>query len=153
MLVASQPTNERTLSSGLTVVYKFVLPIFWISLGLCPLVLIVVDGHIAMNFGVVFALCVWLALHIAIDYWNNFPLKKVSFDGDFLCVSNYLKEVKIPISNIDHVKETRGTYWRIPRRRVIVTLKHPSEFGRTIKFVPSGSIRDDASGRGMPFAK
>lgn len=145
---------KRTLSSQFTVLYKFLLPVFWISLGLYPLLRILFDAHIWVDFDVVFALCVFLAVHIAIDHWNNFPLKKVRRDGDFLYVSNYVKEVKIPMSNIDHVKKTTGGYWRIPRRRVIVTLKEPSEFGRTIKFVPSGeNRRDDAIGRSMPFGR
>ena len=72
-----------------------------------------------------------------INYWNNLPLKNVSYDDQFLYVSNYLKEIRIPLSEADEIKATGGTgWWRWLPKRVIVQLRTPSAFGRRVIFIP-----------------
>jgi hypothetical protein len=57
----------------------------------------------------------------------------VRVDDNFLYVSNYLKEITIPLSQIYDVTEN---LW-INIHPVTIHLKTPSEFGDKIKFMPT----------------
>jgi hypothetical protein len=59
-------------------------------------------------------------------------LKYVTVDDDYLYVSNFLKEIAIPLWDIDDVTENA---W-LKTHPVTVHLKHPSEFGDKIVFMP-----------------
>jgi len=77
-------------------------------------------------------LFVWIA-GSAFILWGSARLKEVSVDDDYLYVSNYLKEIAIPLSDIFDVKENR---W-INYHPVTIYLKSPSEFGDKIVFMPT----------------
>jgi hypothetical protein len=68
----------------------------------------------------------------AFIYWTGIRLKEVSVDDNFLYVSNYLKEVSIPLSDIYDVTEN---VW-INIHPVTIHLKSPSDFGDKITFMP-----------------
>jgi hypothetical protein len=57
-------------------------------------------------------------------------LKSVSINGDLLIVSNYFKEIRIPISSIDAVSGPDIS----SLRRITLRLKEPTEFGVKIVF-------------------
>lgn len=59
-------------------------------------------------------------------------LKRVVIEGDKLLVSNYLKEVEVPLSQVRHVD---GPDWS-SLRRITLVLREPSEFGEEITFAP-----------------
>ena len=65
-------------------------------------------------------------------YMTVMRYKKVSVDENFLYVSNYRKEIKISVSEIADVIETK---W-VRTRPVTIHLKNDSEFGRKIVFMP-----------------
>ena len=65
-------------------------------------------------------------------YWLCIGLKVVSVDEDCLYVSNYLREARVPLSDIYDVTENR---W-INIHPVTIHLKRPSEFGAKIVFMP-----------------
>lgn len=73
----------------------------------------------------------WIAGSVFI-YWSCVRLKEVSADENFLYVSNYLKEVSIPLSEIYDVTEN---VW-LNIHPVTIHLKSPSEFGAKIVFMP-----------------
>ena len=60
-------------------------------------------------------------------------MKRVSVDDNFLYVSNYLKEIAIPLSDIHDVAENR---W-VNIHPVTIRLKASSEFGDKIVFMPT----------------
>jgi len=64
--------------------------------------------------------------------WDAARLKFVSVDDDFLYVSNYLREIAIPLTDIYDVTEN---VW-INTHPVTIHLKSPSEFGDKIVFMP-----------------
>ncbi len=68
----------------------------------------------------------------AIFYFTIMKYMKVSVDDDFLYVSNYWKEIKIPFSDISDVTEI---VW-IRGHPTTIHLKTPSEFGSKITFIP-----------------
>lgn len=65
--------------------------------------------------------------------WFARRLKFVSVDDDFLYVSQFRKQIQIPLTHIQHVKEN---FWATPKL-ITLTLSHPSEFGTEIVFVPT----------------
>ena len=76
-------------------------------------------------------LLVWIA-GSAFLLWDSFRLKAVSVDENLLYVSNYLKEIAIPLSHIYDVTEN---IW-LNTHPVSIYLKSPSEFGGRIVFMP-----------------
>jgi len=68
----------------------------------------------------------------AFIYWSCIRLKEVSVDDNFLYVSNYLKEISIPLSKIYDVTEN---VW-LNSHPVTIHLTSPSEFGEKIVFMP-----------------
>lgn len=68
----------------------------------------------------------------AVTIWHSWGVKWVAIDemNSRLYVSNYRKEISIPLSHIVDVKES---IWSDPRR-VKITLSEPSEFGDKVLF-------------------
>jgi hypothetical protein len=65
------------------------------------------------------------------------PLKAVSLDGRHLLVSNYRKEIAVPLSEVEQVAEVK----QFEQKLVVLSLKRPTEFGREIKFLPRAQPR------------
>ena len=110
---------------------KIILPAIWIPLFGFGVFMIFLGG---MNGGPSSKwelLLVWVA-GSAFTYWSGAPLKEVSVDDNFLYVSNYFKEISIPLSEIYDVTENK---W-LNIHPVTIHLKSPSEFGGKIVFMP-----------------
>jgi hypothetical protein len=117
--------RER-LSSGLTHVYKLTF-LFVVSYGLYWL---------TSDFGnVSLSPVLFLALWCTIWYGVTSRWKSVYLEGNALYVSNYLKKIRIPLTEVKGVEVSLGTR----PCTVVVTLKSPSEFGKRIVFVPKGA--------------
>jgi len=69
----------------------------------------------------------WLSI------WFARRLKFVSIDDDFLYVSQLRKQIQVPLTDIQHVKENFSASPKL----ITLTLNHPSEFGTKIVFVPT----------------
>jgi hypothetical protein len=124
---------KRRLSSLQTVLQKVILPAIWI-----PLFGIVTLSMVFGSTGSHSASPNWLFVLIwivgsAFIVWGSVRLKEVSVDDDYLYVSNYLKEIAIPLSDIFDVTENRLLNYR----PVTIHLKSPSEFGDKIVFMPT----------------
>lgn len=63
-------------------------------------------------------------------------LKRVRIDQEFLYVSNYRREIALPLSSIDAVTENR---W-INLHPVTIHLRVPTAFGQKITFMPKGLV-------------
>src|SRR5215208_5240026 len=110
---------RRRLSSIFTVVYKLIF-LFVVSCGLYWLT----RDFRNVTLSPLLFLSLWCALWYAItSRW-----KSVYLEGDVLYVSNYLKEVRIPLTEVKGVEASSFTR----PRTVIVTLKSPSAFGKRI---------------------
>lgn len=67
--------------------------------------------------------------------------KIVSVDSSFLYVSDYRREILIPLSDIDRVRQTFFMKdWGGGVQQVTIILRHPSEFGRKIIFFPEDGL-------------
>ena len=123
---------KRRLSSLQTVLMKVVFPAIWIPIfGFFVLMTFLggLKGGPSSKWELLF---VWVA-GSAFTYWSCGRLKEVSVDDNFLYVSNYLKEISIPLSEIYEVTENM---W-INIHPVTIHLKSPSEFGDKIVFMPT----------------
>jgi hypothetical protein len=110
---------------------KVIFPVFWITVTGVGIVAMFFAGEVKNAPPKLMFLLIWI-LAIAFMYWTCMVLKAVSVDDDFLYVSNYIKEISIPLSNIEDVTENR---W-INIHPVTIHLKSPSEFGDKIIFMP-----------------
>lgn len=91
-----------------------------------------VVGHIGeMDIDtLLFSLC-WIVFAFAICRYA-WKRKHVSVDEHFLYVTNYFKEIVIPLAEVERVTYFGFGY----SRTVTLHLRAPSEFGRRIKFRP-----------------
>jgi len=131
--------NEaRTLSSAQTLLLKVMFPFVWISIfGLVTLALW--TGLMHGNNGAEppegikwLFLCIWIA-GTAFILWSCVGLKRVRVDTRFLYISNYLREIAVPLSTVSDVTEIR---W-INIHPVTVHFRSATEFGRRVTFMPT----------------
>jgi hypothetical protein len=132
-------SHERQLiSSKWTVTYKFVLPAGWITLfGWGTLGLFTYafhDSHGGLpppQLKWVF-LVVWLIGSI-VWYRSCIPLKRVLISGGDLIISNYAREVRVPLARIRRISEGR---FQNPRSKRLVFNKD-IRFGASVLFMPT----------------
>ena len=125
---------KRTLSSGLTPLHKIILPVCWLtgwSVGTLLMFVSAPEDPDEIG-GIKWVFLAMLFLGAALMYWFGIRLQAVSVDDEYLYVSNYLKEVAIPLTAIDRVTENR---W-VNIHPVTIHLKSPSGFGDQITFMP-----------------
>jgi hypothetical protein len=54
-------------------------------------------------------------------------------DAEALIISNYFREIRVPLSDMEKVSEDRGLR---QVNRVTITFRHDTSFGRRIVFMP-----------------
>ena len=128
----------RTLSSAQTFLMKVIFPVLWIGgFGAGTLSLWLAAMHGPGGSGAPSwmrwqFLVTWLA-GAAFIGWSCARLKRVRIDREFLYVSNYRREIAVPLSAIEAVTENR---W-INIHPVTVRFRVPTEFGQAITFMPT----------------
>lgn len=123
---------QKTISSKLTFFMKVIFPVMWFF-SLINVVSFISDNSISPSdlpkeFGIFF----WI-FGLFIFYWFYFRLKKVCVFGDFLYVSNFMKEIQISLTEVEKITENILA----GHNPVTIHLKTPSEFGRKILFMPT----------------
>jgi hypothetical protein len=131
----------RTLSSAQTPLMTLVLPVIWISafglatLGLWMGAMHGRNGEAAAPAMKWLFLAIWLA-GSTFFLWFCVGLKRVRVDTRALYVSNYLREISVPLSEVEDVTEIR---W-INLHPVTIHLRADSPFGRKISFMPTARV-------------
>jgi hypothetical protein len=121
----------ETVSSSLTFFYKFILTTVWpAGFGLASVVMLLNGKPETMKFAVVWAIGTAFLLPCA-------RLKRVEVDGAILVISNYLRDITVPVSEIADVRQNR----LINIRPVTVAFRNETPFGRAITFMPLTSFR------------
>lgn len=130
--------KTKTISSAQTFIMKVVFPTLWISgfgFGTASLWLDLMHGKNGasapgeMKF---MFLAMWLA-GTAFILWSCARLKRVRLDDKHIHVSNYLREISIPLNLIADVSEIR----RINIHPVTIHFRKDTHFGRSITFMPT----------------
>lgn len=122
---------KREISSKQTFFLKIILPASLAAIALAAL-LMLFFGTARENLPLLVFPLIFFALALPAMFLTVMRYKKVLIDDAFLYVSNYRREIAIPVSEIENVTETK---W-IRTRPVTIHLKNDSEFGRKIVFTP-----------------
>lgn len=122
------------LSSYWTFVYKYVFVLLW-SGGFGGGVVRAWRSPGTEGGGAAF-LIAWL-LGTAFVWWGCARLKRVRSDGDCLRVSNYLREIEVPLRDVTDVYQ----YVWLNIGTVKLQLDSETPFGRTILFIPPMALR------------
>lgn len=123
--------ERKTVSPTQTNSYRYLWPLFAIA----PLWILFANGLDIFHDSTLYALGIYLlvVMNPIVTVWLALKAKKVEVDGDNLYVSDARKEVRIPIEEIEDVREMR---W-LPPHWITVHLRSPSEFGEKFVFLQS----------------
>jgi len=123
-----QAGMDRTISSGLTILYKFFFAPVWIGgFGLATLGLLRGESPQKWTF-----LTLWMVGAFFLT-WFCVPLKCVKIDGSDLVVSNFLWSMRVPFDRVRDVTENV----LINIHPVWIHFREPTRFGRKIVFMPT----------------
>ena len=114
------------MSSSAVPFYKTFLPVLWLAFwGLGASFLDAATAHYEMFLGVA-VLGAWFL------FWYGSRLRKVILDGETLIISNYSREVSVPLTSVSQVKGSRLA----KTKDVIITFDHDIGFGDRVVFLP-----------------
>lgn len=128
--------NRRSLSSAQTFLLKFIFPTFWIGLFGAGTVMLWIGGFDGSKappppeMKWLFLLA-WIAGSTMI-WFLCARNKRVEIDESYLYISNYIREISVPLDQIETVSESR---WMNPRQ-VTIQFHTDTGFGQAIQFVP-----------------
>ena len=130
----------KLLSSFMTFFLKFIFTgiLILTSLMLMSTLIIwpILSHQVIFLPTVIFAL-VFSSIALSWCYMVTIPLKKVSVDERNLYISNYFKEIAVPLSEIDRVEELN----EFRAKLILIHLKSTTKFGQEIKFLPQTEFR------------
>ena len=122
----------KRISSKLTFYSKFITPVLtvlWLPI-FAYFIWNSTPSTVWSSGTILFSIAVPLiAISVAIFFGTR--LKKVSVDDDNLYVSDYRKEITVPIREIENISE----FYLSEPRWVTITLRSPSAFGTKIRFL------------------
>jgi len=133
--------QKRDLSSSWTFLAKFAVPTLWILIG----------GLLNLSFwfdvphggrpspppeAKFLFLSVWI-FGSAFVFWSKAGLKRVRMDRTQLLVSNYVREICVPISAVIDVKQN---CW-LKSRPITIYFGGTTEFGDQATFIPKWRLR------------
>jgi hypothetical protein len=125
--------TSQQLSSEWTYFYKILFARFWIGgfgLGTIFLFFAAVAGDsFAKDSFPIFLFGLFVGSSFI--YWGLARLKKVTLDGDTLLVSDFSKQIEIPLRNVDRVT---GSIFMSPEL-VWLHFQLPTEFGNKVIFM------------------
>jgi hypothetical protein len=131
--------EARTLSSAQTFLMKLVFPPLWIggfaiattTFFLAPTAVVDSSGAPA-DHGMKWTFLLVTVFGTAFIWWSYIRLKRVRMDDRMLYVSNYSREIAVPLVSVAEVKENR---W-VNIHPVTIEFHHETEFGSRIVFMP-----------------
>ena len=131
----------KTLSSGQTIYGKSILPAVWIpGAGLATLAVWHGDLHDPGRAAPMAMKVLYAAVFIAgsaLILWSCPSLKRVRVDSEQLYISNYRREISIPLGLIADVTRTK---W-ISGSPVTICFTDDTAFGRKVVFIPKRDLR------------
>jgi hypothetical protein len=128
------------LSARQTFYCKFILPVFWLGTFASGTVMMFVAPqlfHPPPPTWMRWQFVMFTLAGTAAFARFSLPLKRVRMDDQGLYVSNYLREIRVPLTDVQEVTQSG---W-LSTRPVTVLLWRESEFGRRIMFLPETSWR------------
>ena len=123
-----------TLSSRLTFFTKTIFPACWIAGFGAITALFWVGRGLQAETGWLF-LTAWVAGTLSFLWWCT-PLKKVGVRGGNLIISNFRKEIVVPLNFVESVTENR---W-VNVHPVTIHFRGDTGFGSKISFMPKSRL-------------
>jgi uncharacterized membrane protein YbhN (UPF0104 family) len=123
----------ETVSSSLTFLYKFIFVTVWsggFGLGTVAMFLSPKPEAMRWQFAAAWAIGTAFLLPLA-------RLKRVKLDGATLVISNYRRDITVPVSEI---ADARQNLFLSPRP-VTITFRKETPFGNAVTFMPRASFR------------
>jgi hypothetical protein len=138
---------RRTLSSPLTLIVKVVVPTIWTAMvvgtvAAAPLA----DETWRRAAGLPHdptswaEFLIWSVVCTPLIFAFGLSLKHVRLDNGTLRISNYLKQIQIPLSDLAAVSEKRLVRFAGPYR-IVLQFRRPTDFGDSIAFLPKALWR------------
>ncbi len=125
----SPSAPSRVLSSAQTWPTKFLMPVLW--LGLMGFVIFRLNLFRLVSPATPILMLAF-AFGTASIYWYYVRLKKVTLAGSELIISNYSREIRVPLTSITEVKGSRMS----KTRQITVRFDPALGFGGSIVFMP-----------------
>jgi hypothetical protein len=120
-------SSRQSLSSIFTIIYKVIFPTIWLGgFGIGTIAILLSESRLDWGYVII------LLIGFPLFYFFGFPLKSVEIDERYLYVSNYIKTVRVPFSQIEVVTESPF----ISIHPIWIKFKTPTEFGSKIIFIP-----------------
>ena len=111
----------------LTILFKVFFPTIWLGgFGVGTITILLSEQKIDWESVIA------LLIGFLVFYYFCFPLKSVETDESYLYVSNYIKTIRVPYSQIEEVTESRFSNIH----PVWIKFRTATEFGSTIVFMP-----------------
>lgn len=126
-LLKPGPLAPGRLSSSMTAYHKFVVPFISVAVSV-PWTILAIRGDLSGTEVLVLPI---LALYGVGVYWTGVRLKRVTLDGETLRISNYRKEIRVPLRDAAVCDATLANFYLITLR-----FNGPTEFGASIVFMP-----------------
>ncbi|MBI5057636.1 MAG: hypothetical protein HZB61_13560 [Nitrospirae bacterium] len=127
--------NLRVISSGGTFLIKFIIPTLLIGASLFFLAIIIPVYLKSKIMGMV--LIIPLLIIYLLKPFKLAAIKRVAIDDKSIFISNYIKTISIPITEIDNVKQVYiYMHWRQDNRYIVLRLLSDTAMGREIIFKP-----------------
>jgi hypothetical protein len=124
------------LSSRATLVYKFLIPTLWLGgFGAATVAVFVSTADRSSDPEVALARWGFAAMAVAgslLIYWTCMRAKRVSLQGREFVISNYLREIRVPILDVERVSASI----LISPELVWLHFRRPTGFGRKVVFLP-----------------
>jgi len=130
----------QPISSSLTFFYKWIFSCVWIALfGVGIISMLLARNHFHDRLGSLPPseirwqfLAFWIIGSLFI-WWFCIRLKRIRLDDKTLYISNYFKEIRVPLENVAGVSENR---W-INTHLVTLVFKNKTQYGISVVFMPT----------------
>ena len=117
---------KKRLSTSMTFFWKYIFSIIWLGgFGIGAIVAVLTLGTEGLPF------LFMLIFGFVMIYYGSLRAKKVDIDDNFLYVSNFKKDIQIPLENIKNVSDNV----MFSPRPVFIEFKNETEFGKKIMFI------------------
>lgn len=123
------------ISSRLTFFYKYVFTMLWSGIFASATATIILSQTAPVAPRIIIP-ATWIVGSVLV-WWACGRVKRVSFDGTTLNISNYVTEIAVPVREVSSVKQS---LW-INTRPMTVSFVNGTPFGRSIVFMPPLSFR------------
>lgn len=125
----------RQLSSSLTFVWKFIIPLLWLTgFGIATVVVFRASEDASRPDGtwMHWLFLVAFIVGTVLIFWAVARIKRVSLKRDKLIISNFRTEIDVPLKYVSHFK---GSILLSPEL-IWIKFKRRTDFGESIVFMP-----------------